>query len=160
MVLEQEIPTVSVMHSMSDKGGFKFLEHTADAYIAAHGKDLEEAFENSALAMFEVMTEVEKIDRKIEDHVKVEAQDEYSLLYNWLETLLIKFETQGIVYSKFKIMPLAKTSKGYRLEARVWGEKYSPKKHVQKVGVKAATYHRMEIIKNPKGVTAKFILDI
>ena len=38
------------------KKRFEFLEHTADAYIIAYGKDLAEAFENAALAMFEVMT--------------------------------------------------------------------------------------------------------
>jgi SHS2 domain-containing protein len=32
--------------------------------------------------------------------------------------------------------------------------------HPQKVGVKAVTYHRMEILKKPANVTVKFILDI
>ena len=36
---------------MADKKSFEFLEHMADAYIAAYGKDLAEAFENAALAM-------------------------------------------------------------------------------------------------------------
>jgi len=31
---------------------------------------------------------------------------------------------------------------------------------VQKVGVKAVTYHRMEIKETSEGVTLKFILDI
>jgi len=31
---------------------------------------------------------------------------------------------------------------------------------VQKVGVKAVTYHRMEIARKPEHVTLKFILDI
>ena len=41
------------------KKRFRFLEHTADAYVEAYGSSLEEAFENAALASTEVMTEVE-----------------------------------------------------------------------------------------------------
>ena len=145
---------------MNDKKRFEFLEHTADAYVAAYGKDLAEAFENAALAMFDVMTEVEKVSSEVEDYVKIVAEDEYALLYSWLEALLIKFDIKGMFYSKFKVLELNKISNGFRLRAEIWGEKFNPEKHVQKVGVKAVTYHRMEIIKEPNKVTLKFILDI
>ncbi|MEM2105733.1 MAG: archease [Candidatus Bathyarchaeia archaeon] len=139
---------------------FEFLEHTADVYIAAYGKDLIEAFENAALALFEVMTNVEKVNPLIEDYVEVSAEDEHALLYSWLEALLIKFETNETLYSKFKILEYRKTSSGFQLKAKIWGEKYNPQKHPQKVGVKAVTYHRMEIIKTPNKTTLRFILDI
>jgi SHS2 domain-containing protein len=145
---------------MQHKRGFEFLEHTADAYIAAYGKNMEEAFENAAFAMFEVMTEAEKISPVVEDFVEVEAPDEYALLYSWLEALLVRFETNGMLYSKFEVSTLDKTSIGFSLRARVWGEEYDPKKHLQKVGVKAVTYHRMEITREPSMVTLRFILDI
>jgi len=144
-----------------DQGrNFEFLEHMADAYIAAYGKDLAEAFESAALAMFDVMTEVEKVRAKVEDYVEVEAEDEYALLYSWLEDLLVKSDINKMLYSKFKILNLEKTTEGFRLEAKIWGENFNPKMHPQKVGVKAVTYHRMEILKKPANVTVKFILDI
>jgi len=34
---------------------FKFLEHTADIKFKASGKDIEEVFDNSALALKEVI---------------------------------------------------------------------------------------------------------
>jgi SHS2 domain-containing protein len=145
---------------MAEKKGFEFLEHTADAYIAAYGTDLAEAFENAALAMFDVMTEVEKVSPEVKDSVKVVAEDEYALLYSWLEALLVKFDVKGMLYSKFKVLDLNQTSGGFRLRAQIWGEKFNPEKHAQKVGVKAVTYHRMEIIKDPTKVTLRFILDI
>jgi SHS2 domain-containing protein len=110
--------------------------------------------------MFEVMTNVDEVKAEVEDYVEVEAEDEYALLYSWLEELLIKFETNNMLYSKFKILSIEKTTRGFRLKAKIFGEKFNPKKHVQKVGVKAITYHRMEIIRGPKKVTLKFILDI
>jgi SHS2 domain-containing protein len=139
---------------------FKFLEHTADVYIAAYGVNLEEAFENAALATFETMTEIEKVDPKVEDSIEAEGYDEYALLYNWLEALLIKFEITENLYSRFKISKIEKTPKSFKFSAKVWGEPFNREKHPQKVGIKAVTYHRMEIIKKPKRVTVKFILDI
>ncbi len=145
---------------MSEKKGFKFLEHTADAYIEAYGKDMSEAFENAALAMFQVMTSIDRISQTVDDTVEVEASDEQALLYSWLEALLVKFEVHGMLHSKFKILDFGKTPTGFKLKAKIWGEKFDPEKHTQKVGVKAATYHRMEIIKRPDKVTLRFILDI
>jgi SHS2 domain-containing protein len=145
---------------MDKTGKFEFLEHTADVYIAAHGKTLEEAFENAALAMFEVMTDTDRVSPDIEDSVEVEAEDEYALLYSWLEALLVKFETKNMLYSKFKISSIAETPEGFRIKAAVWGEKFNAEKHTQRVAVKAVTYHRMEIIKEIEKVTLEFILDI
>jgi SHS2 domain-containing protein len=145
---------------MVNKKGYKFLEHTADAYVAAHGKNLAESFENAALAMFDVMTEVETVNPKFEDAVEVTAEDEYALLYDWLEALLVKSETKGMLYSRFKVSCLKQSRGRFTLKASFWGEKFDPKKHVQKVGVKAVTYHRMEIIKHPTEITLRFILDI
>jgi len=145
---------------MTEGISYEFLEHTADAYVAAYGKDLAEAFESAAVAMFDVMTEVEKVKAEVKDYVEVEAEDEYALLYSWLEDLLVKSDINRMLYSKFKISSIEKTSDGFRLKAKIWGEKFNPKKHPQKVGVKAVTYHRMEILKEPNKVTLRFILDI
>jgi SHS2 domain-containing protein len=145
---------------MEKKGKFEFLEHTADVLIAAHGQTLEEAFENAALAMFEVMTDTTKINTVQEETVEVESEDEYALLYSWLEALLVKFEIKGMLFSKFKIDRIQDTPDGYKLQASVWGEKFNSEKHPQKVAVKAVTYHRMEIIKEHDQTTLEFILDI
>lgn len=144
---------------MTKGKNFEFLEHTADAYVAAYGKDLAEAFENAALALFDVMTEVETVTPIEEGYVDVEAEDECALLYSWLEDLIVKFEINERLYSKFRIR-IDETSEGFRLKAKIWGERFSPDRHPRKVGVKAITYHRMEILKKPENVTVKFILDI
>ena len=142
------------------EGRFEYLEHTADVYIAARGALMEEAFGNAALAMFEVMTETEKVAPRHKEAIEVEAEDEYALLYSWLEALLVKFEINGTVYSKFDVHNIRETKNGFRLKATVYGEKYDPQKHPQKVGVKAVTYHQMEFVKTVDKVTLMFILDI
>lgn len=148
------------MVNTSVKKRFESLEHTADAYIAAYGNTLEEAFENAALAAFDVMTDIDRVEPLVEDDVEVEAHDEQALLYSWLEELIVKFETTGNLYSRFKISGIKKTPGGLALRATIWGEPFDPEKHPQKVGVKAVTYHLMEILKEPEAVTVRFILDI
>ena len=148
------------MTHVSLKKRFEFLEHTADVYVAAHGGTLEEALENAALATFETMTDTKKVEPKAEDEIEVEGHDEQSLLYNWLEELIVRFETTENLYSLFEISPIKKGPDGLRMKAKIWGEPFNPNKHSQKVGIKAITYHQMEILKKPKDVTVKFILDI
>ena len=141
-------------------GKFEFLEHTADVYIRAHGKTMEEAYENAALAMFETMTDTDKIAQTQEETINVEAEDQYALLYNWIEALLVKFETENMLFSKFQITNWQETAETFRFKGKIWGEKYDPKKHPQKVGVKAVTYHRMVIIREKDRLVLEFILDI
>jgi SHS2 domain-containing protein len=139
---------------------FRFLEHTADAYVEAYGASLEEAFENSAAAFTEVMTSLESVVPIDEKSFLIEGRDLQALLYSWLEELLLEFELKQNIYSLFKVSNIEKTSKGFRLRAKAWGETYNPDRHVSKVGIKAATYHRMEINKTKDMVTLRFILDI
>jgi SHS2 domain-containing protein len=146
--------------SLDKSGKFEFLEHTADAYIASHGATMEEALGNAALAMFEVMTDTDKVSPLQMEDVEVEAEDEYALLYSWLEALLVKFEVNGMLFSKFEVHSFKETKDGFKLNATVWGEKFDAARHPQKVGVKAATYHQMEIIREFDKVTLMFLLDI
>jgi SHS2 domain-containing protein len=139
---------------------FEFLEHTADVYVAAHGATLEESFENAALALFETMTNTKTVRVDAADEYEVKGDDESALLYAWLETLIVNFDVEEKLYSRFKIEKIEKTRKGYSLRAWAWGEPFDPERHPSRVGVKAITYHLMEIVRENGMVTVKFILDI
>lgn len=145
---------------MAEKKPFELLEHVSDAFVAAYGSTLEEAFENAALAMFEVMTDTTTIQPKIRDTVKVKTEDKYSLLYTWLERLLIKFETEGNLYSKFKINKIEETPVCFSFIATILGEPFNPEKHPSRTGIKAVTYHQMEIAEGKDGFTVKVLFDI
>lgn len=139
---------------------FEFLEHTADVYISAHGKTLEEAYANAALALFETMTDTSRIDEKQVDFFEFEGVDQVDLLYCWLETLIVNFDVKLKLYSRFNVDPIEETSTGYFARAKAWGEKFDANRHPSRVGVKAVTYHQMEIIDKDGTVTVRFILDI
>jgi SHS2 domain-containing protein len=139
---------------------YRFLSHVTDAYIEAVGWTFEEALENAGLALFDTMCNLKSISPQFVDDIQVEGADEEELLYNWLESLLLKFELEGKVYCDFDVVLAKKSSSGLRIYAKASGEQYDRRKHGAKVEVKAVTYHRMEIVREGKVTTLRFILDL
>ncbi|ALM74541.1 Archease, tRNA m5C methyltransferase chaperone [Thermococcus barophilus] len=123
---------------------WEHYEHTADIGIRGYGRTLEEAFENVAIALFDVMVDVEKVEPKEVREIEVSGEDLYALLYNFLEELLILHDTEGLVFSDFEVK-IEKTKEGYRLKAKAYGEPLDYGKHEPKEEVKAITYHDMKI---------------
>ncbi|WP_455368760.1 archease [[Eubacterium] cellulosolvens] len=139
---------------------FKFLEHTADAYIEAYGVSLEEAYANAAIAMFQVMTETSKVDPKTEESIEIEDKDLGSLLYSWLEELLVRHEIKNKLYSKFQIETIEGKRESYKLKAKIYGENFNSNKHPSKTEVKAVTFHMMEINQSKDQNRIRFVLDL
>ena len=85
--------------------------------------------------MFETMTDYPK-SLKHKNKLEVEAEDQYALLYNWLEALLVKFETENMLYSKFQIINWQETDESFKFKAKVWGEKFDSQKHPRRLVLK------------------------
>jgi SHS2 domain-containing protein len=137
---------------------FEFFEVTADVGYRAHGKTLDEAFENAALAMFEVMTDTSKIEPEIERKIEVESEDECALLYDWLSEFLFMLDVDFLMFSKFEVK-INKGNDGFALKGTAWGEEFNPEIHESRAEVKAVTYHMMDV-KQDNGVMVQVILDI
>ena len=138
---------------------YEFLEHTADQYIRAFGKTLEEAFENAGLALFDTLTDITQLGNTETEFIVVEEEDLEALLYSFIEELLVKWELTGILFSEIEVGILRKKSK-FLLNAHLKGEKFDPDKHEQRVGVKAMTYCLMNIEDTPPKVRVEFVIDI
>ncbi|NIO44700.1 MAG: archease [Candidatus Aenigmarchaeota archaeon] len=136
---------------------FKFLDiTTSDTAFEATGKDLNELFASSALAMFETMINTKQIKPEVEREVKAQADDLKGLLFEWLNELLVFYGAENLAFSKFEVKV---DEKNFKLEAKCWGGKINPDKHETRAEVKACTYHKMEIEKNDIW-KARVILDI
>lgn len=137
---------------------FEFFEVTADVGYKAYGSTLEEAFENAALAMFEVMTDTDAIKGRIKKEIQIESEDEYALLFDWLSELLVILDSEFLVFSQFEV-EIEKEKDGYVLHGTAWGEEFDPERHKSRAEVKAVTYHLMDIKKNDEYIV-QVILDI
>lgn len=123
---------------------FEILEHTADIGIMACGQDLKETFANTARGMFSIITDLKRVRAESKREVTVEAADTGSLLVAWLNELIFLFDTQSFLGKKFEVTELD----GQHLKASVFGEKADRKRHRIKRGIKATTYHQLEIRHN------------
>jgi SHS2 domain-containing protein len=130
---------------------FEYLEHTADAKFRAYGKSLEEAFENAAFAMFNVMIDTSTVATGISHEIELNSEDMEGLLFNWLSEILFVFEVESIVFAKFIVERLEEDADGCRLFARAVGEEINLSKHKFGTEVKAATYNDMKIERTPEG---------
>jgi SHS2 domain-containing protein len=132
---------------------------TADIAFKAYGKDINELFENSAFALFSIIGNVSKVEKKIKKEVKCEAKDLISLMFNWLNELLFLSDSEYIIFSDFKVDIKRIDEKNFILNAICEGETIDEKKHEIKTNVKAATYHNMKIEKKDFW-EAQVILDV
>ena len=131
-----------------------------DAYIETYGSSIEEAYANAALAMFEVMTDTSKVEPKIEESIAVDGHDLKSLLYAWLESLLVKYGVENRLFSKFTVEKINDENDHFTLKAKAFGEDFNQKKHLSKTEVKAVTYHLMEIKYSETECRLRFLLDL
>ena len=136
---------------------FKFLEDiaTADVAFEAYGKNIEEAFSNAAVAMFEVQTDVEKVNPSESKNVEVVSESLESLLFDWLSELLYLRDTTGLFFSKFDIK--IDCGKQFKLTGKVYGDKIAG--HELKTEVKGVSYQMMKIEEKPD-FKIRVILDV
>ena len=123
---------------------YELIDHTADIAIKAYGKNLSEAFENAAKAMFDIITDSSEVDSIGQYDVELEAPDLEQLLVDWLSELLYLNTAKNQVFGFFKVELDEKKSK---LKAKVFGDKFDLSKHKIGAEIKAVTYHMLEVRK-------------
>ena len=133
---------------------YKYIEHTADIQFQAFGKSIEEVFENSALAMFNAISE-DKVKSITKKKISVKGNDNEALLYNFLEELLFLFDSEHFMLSKVNNLKI----KDKELTAEVSGDEV--KNYDIKIDVKAITYNNMFVKQDDKGnFVSQVVLDV
>jgi SHS2 domain-containing protein len=139
--------------------GFRYLDHVTDAIVEAYGSSLDEAFENSAKGLVNTMIDLEQITPDQEYEIVAKGYDVKSLLYDWLEKVMLGLLIDNIALSDFKVK-ISKNNGNYFLKGIAKGEVLDLKKHHYKIEIKAVTYHEMEIKQTENMITTRFLLDL
>jgi SHS2 domain-containing protein len=142
------------------KKGYEFLDHKSDVKVRCWGSTLEEAFSQAALSIFDTITDIKTIEKKISKTFQVSAEDKKSLLFEFLSEFLYFFDTQNLIFSDVKILKIDKRKGEYLLNAQAKGEEFNPTKHSIGIEVKAITYSYMKIQEKKKKTTIEVIFDI
>ncbi|BCU67167.1 archease [Sulfolobales archaeon HS-7] len=136
---------------------YEYLEHTADVGIRAYGKTLNEAFENSAIALFNLISNIEKINVIKKFSIDILGFDLENLFYKWIESLLIIHDSYNVILSRFNVNIDMNT---LNLSGTVGGETFNRDTHEKRVVVKAITYHEIKIVEEEGLVMIEFVVDI
>jgi SHS2 domain-containing protein len=138
---------------LSEGPTHSFEEHTGEVLLKVTSATLPTLFEEAGRALAELMAEQWTDDPAAPTElVVVGAPDRDALLFEWLNELLFRSETQGRVYPYLQVTALTHSE----LQAKIRGALPS----APRTAVKAATYHRLQILQRPEGYTATIVLDV
>jgi len=134
---------------------FEIIQDSGSIAIKACGNTLSAAFINAARALSGLITSADKIKETVLREVEISAPDQEFLLVEWLNELIYFFDAEQLIFKRFEIDILSTNS----LKACCYGEKMNKTRHELIRGIKAVTYHRMNIKYN-NNYELQVILDI
>jgi SHS2 domain-containing protein len=120
---------------------FDLIESTADVGVRAYGQTLPEAFGNAAYGLFSIITDLRKVRKAEQRLMELQAGSPEDLLYEWLNHLIYLFDAEQMLFKQCTVLELKET----KLKAVCYGEKADLSRHKMKTGVKAATYHKLQV---------------
>lgn len=139
------------MESEKSDRKYEYLYHIADAKFRAFGHTIEEAFENAALAMFNIMINTSNIRGHVEKHIEITSPDLKMLLAEWLSEIIYLFEVDEIIFCEFNIEKIEKTEDGFSLKGKASGVPIDLSIHEFDTQVKAVTLHELEVNQDTTG---------
>ncbi|MEM4325786.1 MAG: archease [Candidatus Pacearchaeota archaeon] len=124
---------------------YEFLPHTSEIKFNAFGRTLNEALENSVIAISKILSRGGRITTKEKRVSLIKGDDYEKILYNLIDEILYFLDSEGFVVSKAKVS-LDKKNKA--LKVLFYGDNAKNYKNLDYI--KSATYSDMKIIKNKK----------
>jgi len=134
---------------------WEHFEHKADMGVRGFGNTLAEAFEQTAHAMFAIITELSLINPREEVRIICEDPDQELLLVDWLNALIFEISARKLLFSRFDVF-----IEFGRLEATAWGEPIDVKRHQPVVEIKGATYTELSVHQSQGQWLAQCVVDV
>jgi SHS2 domain-containing protein len=139
---------------MSDERNFvpfEPIEHTADLALVARGRTLPELFEHAALGMLHFLYDPAEVVPTETESFDLSGIDLEELLVTWLQELLYRHEVRRWRVHALRVERLIPPGEGTPafLQASADGEGWDPARPRAAVEIKAATYHGIEITREP-----------
>jgi SHS2 domain-containing protein len=131
---------VTTPHNGPAKASWEHFAHGADIGIRGIGPTREAAFEQIALALTGVVTDVDAVRPERAVPITCEAPGDDLLLVDWLNALVYEMATRRMLFRDFGV-----TIDQSRLHAIAWGEPVDQVRHEPAVEVKGATYTALRV---------------
>jgi SHS2 domain-containing protein len=134
---------------------WEHFEHQADMGVRGFGNKPAEAFEQAALAMSAIITDLSLIEPREEVTISCQEPDQELLFADWLNALVFEMSTRNMLFSKFEVF----IENGH-LKARALGEPIDVKRHQPTVEIKGATYTELAVHRWQDQWIAQCIVDV
>jgi SHS2 domain-containing protein len=138
---------------------YEYINHTADVEFKSYGKDIGELFKNSFLALFNVISEADKINDKNLKKVTIKesANDLEELMWYGLQDAISLSDADDIFFYDADIVEIKNKDK-CTLKAVLYGTKNKPKK----VGfeIKAVSRYNLKITSAKDGYSCTVVVDV
>lgn len=132
------------------------FSHDADIGVRGVGPTLASAFEQAALAMMAVMTDLETVEQKVTVAIECTAPNAELLLIDWLNAIVFEMATRSLIFSAFKV-----ETDGRKLRGSAIGEPVSPERHAPAVEIKGATMTALAVAEDRPGEwRAQCVVDV
>ena len=110
---------------MDNQKRYRLTTRQSELVVRVVGDSQADLFANAAYALFDVMTDIDKIELKDRLPLEVEGVDRDELLVNWIRELLYLHQRSDYLLREFNIQEVKE--KG--IKAEVCGEKLDPDRH-------------------------------
>ena len=147
---------MSVAPNSTNSVGWQHFDHDADVGVRATGVTQAEAFEQAALALTSIVTQIESVEPRQQIDISAENSDPELLFVDWLDALIFEMATRKMLFSRYKVDIQAD-----RLSARAWGEPVDVERHQPAVEIKGATLTELKVEKQDDGQwLAQCVVDV
>jgi tRNA nucleotidyltransferase (CCA-adding enzyme) len=135
---------------------WEHFEHGADVGVRGIGATREQAFEQAALAMTAVITEIDRVQLRERVEIACRDPDPELLLTDWLNAIVFEMATRRLLFGRFAV-----DIQGDRLAAVAEGEPVDVQRHHPAVEVKGATLTQLKVAQQPDGSwVAQCVVDV
>ena len=131
---------------MGAAAGWEHFPHGADVGLRGFGSDPAGAFEQIALALTAVVSDLAAVAPRQAVAIACEAPDRELLLVEWLNAIIYEMAVRRMLFSRFAVEIL-----DGRLTGQAWGEAVDRARHQPAAEPKGATLTEVEVRPVPSG---------
>lgn len=135
---------------------YETFAHTADLGLRVQAETLENLLAEAGRGLFGMMvTNLDAVKPVEEVTIELAGEDHDYLLFDWLNELLYRFDTEKLLLTEFDV-----SLQHNHLTAHCRGETMDTSRHDMDHEVKAITYHGLFVERTADGWLAEVIVDI
>lgn len=135
---------------------WEHFEHGADIGIRGIATTLEQAFEQTAIAMTAVIADPDSVSALTAVAIHCEAPDVELLLVSWINELIYQMAVHGLLFNHYQV-----EIQDGQLSASAFGESIDRQKHQPAVEIKGATLTELRVCQRDDGAwLAQCVVDV